>query len=129
MLLLKKINYKDIDKEYEAITKIPYDENGFENKYYNISKEEFKNEVIPQLLKNSEGIDLPEGYVPDTYFFLWKEQEIVGLFKIRHYLNDSLKKRSWTYRIYDFKKLQGQWLCYRRIKTCNRSMQKNNKRR
>lgn len=92
MLLLKKINYEDIDKEYEAIIKIPHNENGFENKYYNVSKEEFKDEILPKLLKNSEGIDLPEGYVPDTYFFLWNNQEIVGLFKIRHYLNDFLKK-------------------------------------
>ena len=92
MLLLKKINYEDIDKEYEAIIKIPHNENGFENKYYNVSKEEFKDEIIPKLLKNSEGIDLPEGYVPNTYFFLWNNQEIVGLFKIRHYLNDFLKK-------------------------------------
>ncbi len=37
---------------------------------------------------------MPEGYVPDTYFFLWNNQEIVGLFKIRHYLNESLKKFS-----------------------------------
>ncbi len=94
MLLLKKINYEDIDKEYEAIIKIPYNEKGFKNEYYNVSKEEFKDEIIPKLLKNSEGIDLPEGYVPDTYFFLWNNQEIVGLFKIRHYLNESLKKFS-----------------------------------
>lgn len=91
MLVLKKINYEDIDKEYEAIIKIPHNENGFENKYYNVSKEKFKNEIIPKLLKNSEGVDLPEGYVPDTYFFLWNNQEIIGLFKIRHYLNDALK--------------------------------------
>ena len=94
MLLLKKINYEDIDKEYEAIIKIPYNEKGFKNEYYNVSKEEFKDEIIPKLLKNSEGIDLPEGYVPDTYFFLWNNQEIVGLFKIRHYLSESLKKFS-----------------------------------
>ena len=41
---------------------------------------------------SSKGVDLPEGHVPDTYFFLWNNQEIVGLFKIRHYLNDFLRK-------------------------------------
>lgn len=92
MVCLKKINFEDIDKEYEAIIKIPKNENGFENKYYNATKEEFKNEIIPKLINNSEGKELQEGHVPDTYFFLWDNDIIVGLFKIRHYLNDYLKK-------------------------------------
>ena len=92
MLYLKKVNFDDAEKEYQAIKAMPAKENGFENKYYNATKEEFINEVIPKLLKNSEGLDLPDGYVPDTYFFLWDDNEIVGLFKIRHYLNDFLRK-------------------------------------
>lgn len=92
MLHLKKINYDDVEEEYKAIKSIPVNENGFENKYHNVTKEEFVNQVIPKLLKNSEGLDLPEGHVPDTYFFLWNGNKIVGLFKIRHYLNDFLKK-------------------------------------
>lgn len=92
MIYLKKVNYEDIDKEYEAIKKFPKNENGFENEYYDVSKEEYKNKVIPNLLNRSLGIDLPEGYVPDTYFFLWDDDKIVGLFKIRHCLNDFLKK-------------------------------------
>lgn len=91
MLYLKKINYEDVEEEYKAIKSIPANENGFENKYYNITKEEFVNQVIPKLLKNSEGLELPDGYVLDTYFFLWNDNKIVGLFKIRHYLNDFLK--------------------------------------
>lgn len=92
MLYLKKINLEDVEEEYKAIKTIPEQENGFENKYYNTTKEEFVNKVIPKLLKNSEGLELPEGYVPDTYFFLWDDDKIVGLFKIRHYLNDFLRK-------------------------------------
>ncbi|HCO28059.1 MAG TPA: hypothetical protein DIT54_01135 [Lachnospiraceae bacterium] len=30
--------------------------------------------------------------VPCTYYFLWDEEEIVGLFKVRHWLNEALKK-------------------------------------
>lgn len=92
MLYLKKINYEDVEEEYKAIKSMPAQENGFENKYHDVTKEEFVNQVIPKLLKNSEGIDLPDGYVPDTYFFLWDDDKIVGLFKIRHYLNDFLRK-------------------------------------
>ena len=91
MLYLKKINLEDFEKEYKAIKAIPAQENGFENKYHNVTKDEFVNQVIPKLLKNSEGLELPDGYVPDTYFFLWDDNEIVGLFKIRHYLNDFLR--------------------------------------
>jgi len=92
MLYLKKIHFADVEEEYKAIKTMPVQENGFENKYHDVTKEEFINEVIPKLLKNSEGLDLPDGYVPDTYFFLWDDNKIVGLFKIRHYLNDFLRK-------------------------------------
>ncbi|MDE6284960.1 MAG: GNAT family N-acetyltransferase, partial [Bacilli bacterium] len=92
MIYLKKINLDDIDKEYDALIRIPQNENGFENKYYNVTKENFKNVIIPKLIRNSEGKDLQEGRVPDTYFFLWDDDVIVGLFKIRHYLNDYLRQ-------------------------------------
>lgn len=90
-LYLKKINYEDLDKEYDAIINIPENENGLVNKYYNVSKEEFENKVIPELLNHADAIDLLPGRVPDTYYFLWDDDEIVGLFKIRHYLTELLK--------------------------------------
>ena len=37
MLFLKKMNIEDAKKEYIAITSIPEDENGFVNKFYNVS--------------------------------------------------------------------------------------------
>ena len=90
MLYLKEANIEDWQKEYEAISQIPKDENGFENQYYDKTEEEFKEQVIPELINHSKGIDLQDGYVPDTYYFLWDDDKIVGLFKIRHYLNDFL---------------------------------------
>ena len=93
MIYLKKINIEDIEEEYKAIKNIP-EENGYKNKYYNIEKEKFLNIEIPKLLKYSQGIDLPKGNVPQTYFFLWDNSKIVGMFKIRHYLNDILRKGS-----------------------------------
>lgn len=91
MLYLKKINLEDVDKEYDAIKKMPKFENGFENEYYDCTKESLKNEIIPTLKNNEMGKDLKEGYVPQTYYFLWDDDRIVGLFKFRHYLNDFLK--------------------------------------
>lgn len=39
----------------------------------------------------SKGENLPEGYVPETFLFLWCDDEIVGQFRIRHYLCESLR--------------------------------------
>ena len=90
MLYLKEANLEDWKKEYEAIKQIPQNENGFENKYYDKTEEEFREQVIPELIEHSKGIGLPNGYVPNTYYFLWDADKIVGLFKIRHYLNEFL---------------------------------------
>jgi len=92
MIYLKKVNKEDYKKEFEVIKQIPKNENGFENKYYNVTEEEFLNDVIPKLISHSKGENLPPGYVPETYYFLWDEDKIVGLVKIRHSLNEFLKK-------------------------------------
>ena len=39
MLYLKEANIDDMQKEYEVITRIPFDENGFTNEYENCSFE------------------------------------------------------------------------------------------
>lgn len=93
MLELRKVNYEDLEEEYNAISSIQ-SEKGFENEYYGISKEEFENIVIPKLLDQSEGKNLKPGRVPSTYFFLWDNDKIVGIFKIRHCLNEVLAKGS-----------------------------------
>lgn len=92
MLYLKKVNEQDAQEEYNFITELPADENGFTNKYYGISREEFMQKALPEIVNFSEGIGLPEGYVPETDFFLWDDNHIAGLFRVRHYLNDFLKK-------------------------------------
>lgn len=92
MLYLKAVNIEDIEKEYLFTTEQPADENGFTNKYEGVSREEFEKVVLPRLINNSKGIDLPEGHVPGTEFFLWEDDEIVGLFRIRHELNDFLRE-------------------------------------
>jgi len=92
MLYLKAVNWEDIEQEYIFTTEQPADENGFTNKYEGVSREEFEKVVLPRLINNSKGIDLPEGHVPGTEYFLWNDDEIVGLFRIRHELNDFLRE-------------------------------------
>ena len=90
MLYLKAVNWEDIEQEYLFTTEQPADENGFTNPNAGVSREEFEGIVLPRMMNHSKGIDLPQGYVPCTEFFLWEDDKIVGLFRIRHELNDFL---------------------------------------
>lgn len=90
MLKLKEFNLNDIEKEYQALQQVP-PQNGFENNYYNCSFQEFKDIHSKKLLDSAKGINLKPEYVAQTYYFLWNDEEIVGLFKIRHELNENLK--------------------------------------
>lgn len=89
MLYLKEINFDDIEKEYLFVREIPVDENGFTNQWHGCTREEF-DEVVRKRIAYSKGEELPEGYVPESFFYFWKEDEIVGEFRIRHFLCESL---------------------------------------
>ncbi len=91
MLYLKEANYDDIEKEYLFVRDMPIDENGLTNKWNGISREDFGNKALPEMINFSKGINLPEGLVPETFLFLWDDKEIVGQFRIRHYLCESLR--------------------------------------
>ena len=53
-----------------------------------VQKKEFEIRNITCSYINAEkGIDLADGWVPETDFFLWDDEKIVGfLFRVRHYL-------------------------------------------
>ncbi len=91
MLHLKEANFEDVEKEYDFIKNTPKDENGFTNPYFGITREEFENIKLPQIINYSKGIDLPDGFVSETQYFLWDDNTIVGWFRLRHYLNDFLR--------------------------------------
>lgn len=91
MLYLKEANLEDAQKEFEFITALPENENGFTNMNFGVSKEDFDKVALPRMIDNSHGIGLPDGYVPETDYFLWNDDDIVGLFRIRHFLNEKLR--------------------------------------
>jgi len=91
MLYLKPINYEDIEKEYEFVRDMPVDENGLTNEWHGVSRDDFETKAIKQMLDYSKGKNLPEGFVPETFLFLWNDDTIVGQFRIRHYLCESLR--------------------------------------
>lgn len=92
MLCLKKANAEDAQEEFAFIRQTPADENGFTNPYYDVTEQEFAEVTLPAILNYEQGIGLPEGFVPETSFFLWDEDKIVGWFRLRHHLNDFLRQ-------------------------------------
>ncbi len=89
MLYLKKADRKDIEKEWLFQREIPADANSFIHYYCNISREDF-DDALDVMIAQSEGKRLPEGYVPQTVYYLWDDDNIVGTFHFRHYLCRSL---------------------------------------
>lgn len=91
MLILKEPELKDSEKLYEATRKFPAWENGFENPFLDMDRKQFEEVGIRRMQDESKGINLKLMYVPQTYLFLWDDDTVVGLFKIRHYLNVFLR--------------------------------------
>lgn len=91
MLYLKEPNYEDMEEEYLFVRDMPVDENGLTNEWHGISREDFEEKAIVQMIAFAKGENLSEGYVPETFLFLWNDNEIVGQFRIRHYLCESLR--------------------------------------
>lgn len=92
MLTLKPCNVQDAVKEYQFVRAIPVDENGFTNTWHDVSYEDFCEKAIVQMMDWAEGKNLPDGFVPETFLFLWDGEEIVGQFRVRHHLCESLRK-------------------------------------
>ena len=91
MLYVKTANMEDLEKEWLFVRDMPPDENGLINEWHGVSREDFAVKALPQMIRFAEGEGLPEGYVPETFLFLWDSDEIVGQFRIRHYLCESLR--------------------------------------
>ncbi|WP_461227211.1 GNAT family N-acetyltransferase [Lacticaseibacillus suihuaensis] len=92
-LKLKPLSLADSRAEYDFFQTMP-EQNGFEVPYRGLSYAEFTATAIPQRLAAAAGQKLSAGYVPDTYFFLWDDAQLVGLFKVRHRLNAFLRQGS-----------------------------------
>lgn len=108
MLHIKEANYDDLNEEWQFVRNMPIDENGLPNSYPDISKEDFENKALPEMIGFAKGENLPEGYVPETYLFLWNNDVIVGQFRIRHYLTKSLETGSGHIGYFIAKEYRGQ---------------------
>ena len=91
MLELKKMNYEDVVEQWKYITALPKNENGLTNQYEGISFDEYINTVLPELMMHENPINMPDWFVPETFYYLWNGDTLVGEYRIRHYLTDALK--------------------------------------
>ena len=91
MLKLKKMNYEDIVEQWKYVTALPKDENGLTNQYEGISFDEYKKTVLPELMMYENPINMPDWFVPETFYYLWEDETLIGEYRIRHYLTDVLK--------------------------------------
>ena len=87
---LIRVQDSDYRKTYELYMTFDEDENGFINSVYGYDYDRFL-EWIEMKRNWSLGKGLPEGFVPDTSFVLSVDGEYVGVFNLRHYLNDFLR--------------------------------------
>lgn len=77
-------------KAYELHAAFAQNENGFINAAYGLSRSQFDG-YIAKKKNESMGIELPEGYVPATEYILVNDAgEYVGIFNLRHELNEYL---------------------------------------
>lgn len=116
MIYLKSANTADIKEEYEFISRQPADENGFINNYAGISFEDFEKSALPEMINFSKGIGLPEGYVAETFYFLWTDEEgekakIAGEFHLRHHLTPALENYSGHVGQFIAKEYRGRGYC------------------
>lgn len=88
---LIRVQDSDYRKTYDLYMTFPENENGYMNNVYGYSYDKFLSWI--EMKRNwSLGKELPEGFVADTTYVLCDDGEYVGVFNLRHYLNDFLRE-------------------------------------
>jgi len=86
---LKELSLNDGTDIFEMIQQFPIEENGFWNPISGLDPQDFR-KGLEANYKSALGIELPEGHVPQTVYWLFVNRKPVGIGKLRHYLTDSL---------------------------------------
>lgn len=71
---------------------MPVDENGLTNQYNGVSYEDYIETVLPTLISYEHPVNMPNWFVPETYYYLWDKDCLIGEFRIRHYLTETLRE-------------------------------------
>ena len=88
---LRKLNLQDAEAEWEYTTALPADENGLTNPFHGVSYDDYMEKVLPELISYEHPVNMPDWFVPETRYYLWDKGQLVGEFRIRHYLTEALK--------------------------------------
>lgn len=88
---IRKLNVKDAYEEWDYTSNLPEDENGLTNPFHGVEWEKYRDEILPEMMSYENPVNMPDWFVPETYYYLWDDGHIVGEFRIRHYLTDALK--------------------------------------
>ncbi len=70
MIRIKEANWEDLEKEWLFVKDMPEDENGLTNPWHGISFEDFQCRALPDMIRFSKGIHLPDWMVPESILFL-----------------------------------------------------------
>ena len=85
MVFLKRLSKNDKEDVYQMLQNIDAIENSFTNPVKNMNYSEYK-AWLKEQDNWCKGIDLPQGYVRQSIYWLFDEQTPVGIGKIRHEL-------------------------------------------
>lgn len=92
MIYLKKLSLNDGKDIYDMLQEITTNDNGFHNKVYGMTYEQFK-----EWLDHEYSVDngnLEDWMVPQTSYWLYDNDKLIGYGRVRHSLNDNLAKTS-----------------------------------
>ncbi len=88
---LRRINLQDAAAQWEYTTALPADENGLTNPFHGVSYEEYIEKVLPAQISYEHPVNMPDWFVPETYYYLWDGNMLIGEFRIRHHLTEALR--------------------------------------
>ena len=81
MLELRKMNMEDAKQQWEYVTAMPADENRVTNSHEGVSFEDYVDKVLPERMMHENPVNMPDWFVPQTYYYLWDGDVLVGEFR------------------------------------------------
>lgn len=89
---LRQLSLENDISEYNMLQDIDANENGFTNEVNGMPFEQYKEWLIQQD-DYSKLQNLPENFIPQTTYFLYTDNQPIGIVRIRHYSAEFLEKQ------------------------------------